>query len=118
MAKTRLEKDSMGELAVPAEALYGASTERAVINFPISDLRFQSSFIRALAIIKACAAEVNKSSGDLDGLLADAIKAAALKVASGAYDDQFVVDIWLNKKTVFRRSFCLEKTTCTTQNVD
>lgn len=52
MAKTRLEKDSMGELAVPAEALYGASTERAVINFPISDLRFQSSFIRALAILK------------------------------------------------------------------
>lgn len=94
MAKTRLEKDSMGELAVPAEALYGASTERAVINFPISDLRFQSSFIRALAIIKACSAEVNKSFGDLDGLLADAIKAAALKVASGAYDDQFVVDIF------------------------
>lgn len=94
MAKTRLEKDSMGELAVPAEALYGASTERAVINFPISDLRFQSSFIRALAIIKACSAEVNKSFGDLDGQLADAIKAAALKVASGAYDDQFVVDIF------------------------
>lgn len=94
MSKTRLERDSMGELAVPADALYGASTERAVINFPISDLRFQSSFIQALAIIKACAAEVNKSFGDLDGRPADAIKAAALKVASGAYDDQFVVDIF------------------------
>lgn len=90
----RLERDSMGELTVPADALYGASTQRAVINFPISDLRFQSSFIRALALIKACSAEVNKSFGDLDGALADAINTAALKVASGTYNDQFVVDIF------------------------
>jgi len=92
--KTRLEKDSMGQLAVPVNALYGASTQRAVDNFPISDLRFQGTFIKALAMIKACAAEVNKASGDLEAKVADAIKSAAIKVASGAFDDQFVVDIF------------------------
>src|SRR5271155_5770271 len=90
---TRVERDSMGEMAVPASAYYGASTQRAVLNFPISNLRFQRSFIRALALIKYCSAEVNQESGDLEKKLADAIKSAALEVAEGKFDEHFVVDI-------------------------
>jgi fumarate hydratase class II len=90
----RAEKDSMGTMQVPAEALYGASTQRAVLNFPISDLRFQRSFIRALALIKYAAAEVNVEFGDLDPKLGEAIKKAAAEVAEGKYDKEFVVDIF------------------------
>jgi fumarate hydratase class II len=84
----------MGEMAVPSDALYGASTQRAVLNFPISDLRFQRSFIRALALVKLCAAEVNKERRQLDGKVADAITWAAMEVADGRHDAQFPVDIF------------------------
>lgn len=92
--KTRLERDSMGSMRVPAGAYYGASTQRAVQNFPISDLRFPRSFIRALALIKMCAADVNKRFGDLDASQAAAISKAAREVARGKFDDHFVVDIF------------------------
>ncbi len=91
---TRIERDSMGEMAVPEKAYYGASTQRAVLNFPISSLRFQRSFIRALSLIKYSAAVVNQECGDLPEKLAKAIKEAAQEVASGKFDDQFVVDIF------------------------
>jgi fumarate hydratase class II len=90
----RRERDSMGELEVPARAYYGANTRRAELNFPISDLRFDRSFIRAIAQIKQAAAYVNRDLGELDSKLAEAIIAAAQKVIDGAYDDQFVVDIF------------------------
>ena len=91
---TRTERDSMGEMEVPAEAYYGASTRRAQLNFPISDLRFPRSFIAALGRIKLAAARVNHELGLLDGAVADAIAAAAGEVVDGRFDDQFVVDIF------------------------
>ena len=94
MAETRAERDSMGELAVPADSYYGAQTQRAVLNFPISELRFSRSFIRALAQIKLAAAQVNLELDLLDKHLSDAIVKAAREVADGALDDQFVVDIF------------------------
>ena len=94
IAKTRTERDSMGTMRVPADAYYGASTQRAVINFPISNLRLQRSFIRALATIKLCAAEVNRQSRLLERSKAAAIKRAAREVAAGKFDDQMVVDVF------------------------
>ena len=91
---TRMERDSMGEMAVPADALYGASTQRAVLNFPISGERFPRRFIRALALIKLAAAETNGALGFLDADVADAIAAAARDVADGGYDDQFPIDVY------------------------
>src|SRR5205814_7007204 len=84
----------MGDMQVPTGAYYGASTQRAVLNFPISDLRFPRSFIRAIGLIKLAAAEVNRELGLLDPKLADAIVAAAREVAEGKVDDQFVLDIF------------------------
>lgn len=95
MAKRfRIERDSMGEMRVPADSYYGASTQRAVMNFPISSLRLQRSFIRALALIKFGAAEINRRHGKLQAAQARAIKKAALEVAAGKFDDQFVVDVF------------------------
>ncbi len=94
MADTRNERDSMGELEVPAGAYWGANTQRASDNFPISDLRFNRGFIRAIARIKQSAAIVNRDLGVLEPRLADAIVEAAGKVIDGRYDDQFVVDIF------------------------
>lgn len=91
---TRTERDSMGEVEVPADVYYGASTQRAVSNFPISDLRFKRNFIRALGQIKLAAAEVNRDLGKLDPELANAIARAGQEVADGKLDDQFVVDIF------------------------
>lgn len=91
---TRIERDSMGPMEVPANAYYGASTQRAVLNFPISGQRFPRKFIRALGLIKLAAAEVNRDLGLLDARLADAIIQAAREVADGRFDDQFVVDIF------------------------
>jgi fumarate hydratase, class II len=91
---TRMERDSMGEMAVPAGALYGASTQRAVLNFPISGQRFPRPFIRALALIKQAAAETNAELGLLDRPVADAIAASAAEVARGDHDDQFPIDIY------------------------
>jgi len=92
--KTRTEADSMGEMEVPADAYYGASTQRAVLNFPISDLRLPRRFIRALGLIKWAAAGVNHDLGRLDPRLADAIQEAALEVADGRLDEHFVVDVF------------------------
>src|SRR4051794_8858128 len=91
---TRVERDSMGEMAVPADALYGASTQRAVLNFPISGRRFPRPFIRALALIKQAAAETNAELGLLDAGVGEAIAAAAAEVAAGAHDAHFPIDIY------------------------
>ncbi len=93
-AGTRIEHDSMGTMPVPASALYGAQTARAVENFPISGLRLQRPFIRALGIIKAAAANVNGRNGWVDPATAGAIERAAMEVAEGKHDDQFVVDVF------------------------
>src|ERR671935_1899726 len=91
---TRVERDSMGELAVPADAYYGASTERARQNFPISNLRLPRRFIRALAQIKGAAALVNAELGLLEATLANAIQQAAEGVEEGKFDKEFVVDVF------------------------
>ncbi|CAI8038615.1 Fumarate hydratase class II [Geodia barretti] len=84
----------MGEMQVPADALYGASTMRAVLNFPISDLRFPRQFIRALGLIKLAAAQTNMDLGVLDSAIGNAIVEAAQEVADGKHDDHFVLDIF------------------------
>ena len=84
----------MGPMEVPEDAYYGASTRRAQLNFPISDLRFSSSFIRALALIKLAAARVNHGLGLLDGTIAVAVEKAAQEVAEGKLDEHFVVDVF------------------------
>ena len=93
-ATTRVERDSLGSLDVPAEALWGAQTQRAIQNFPPSGLRMPRAFIEALALIKHAAAGANAELGDLPAAVAAAIQDAALKVAAGAYDDQFPVDVF------------------------
>ncbi len=90
----RVEKDSMGEVQVPADAYYGASTQRAVENFPISQLRFGRGFIWALGLIKGSAAEISGRQGHLDQDKADAIRVAADEVMDGRHDQQFVLDIF------------------------
>ena len=84
----------MGELRVPADALWGAQTQRAVQNFPVSGLRMPRAFIRALGLIKAAAAEVNAALGQIDKRRARAIAAAAVDVARGDHDDQFPIDVF------------------------
>ncbi len=88
----RIEKDSLGEVRVPATALYGAQTQRAVLNFPISGMRPYPAFVWSMATIKRAAAEVNRELGLLDPRLADAIVQAAQEVVDGKYQDQFVID--------------------------
>jgi fumarate hydratase class II len=90
----RTESDSLGPVEVPADALYGAQTRRAIDNFPVSGVRLPRRVIRALALIKKAAAEINRDSGKLDRTLADAIMTAAHEVAAGQHDDQFPVDIF------------------------
>ena len=90
----RTEKDSMGEVKVPAAALYGASTQRAVDNFPISKLRFSRRFIWALGLQKGSSATVAAEMGFKDQEVADAIRQAADQVMAGDLDDQFVLDIF------------------------
>jgi fumarate hydratase class II len=90
----RTEKDSMGELNVPAEALYGAQTQRAVDNFPISGLRMPRVFIRALGLIKIACARANRDLGLMEDAMAAAIAQAAQVVAAGNYDDQFPIDVF------------------------
>ena len=90
----RVEKDSMGEVQVPADAYYGASTQRAVDNFPISQHRFGRGFISALGLIKGCAAEIASTQGHLDPDKAAAIRRAADEVMDGGLDGQFVLDIF------------------------
>jgi fumarate hydratase, class II len=93
-ADTRVEHDSMGALDVPASALWGAQTQRAIQNFPSTGLRMPRSFIRALGLIKQAAAAANAELGDLPRDTAEAIRAAALEVAAGRHDDQFPVDVF------------------------
>ena len=90
----RTEKDSMGEFQVPTEAQYGASTARAIDNFPISNLRFSRSFIKALGEIKKACAEVNLKNKLLEKKVADSIINAAQQVVNGDHDTDFVVDIF------------------------
>jgi fumarate hydratase class II len=90
----RTERDSMGEVRVPAEAIYGPQTQRAVDNFPISGLHFPRSFIRAIGLIKSAAAKVNARLGEIPPDLAAKIEAAAEEVVEGKHDSQFVVDIF------------------------
>ncbi len=90
----RVERDSLGEVKVPTNALYGAQTQRAVENFPISGLRFPRTFIRALGLIKAAAARVNRDLGLLDAEKARLIEQAAQEVVDGRWDDQFPIDIF------------------------
>ena len=90
----RIEKDSMGEMRVPAHAYYGASTMRAVLNFPISERRLQPPFIHALGRVKQAAASVNESLSLLPTDVARAIASAAQEVAEGRWDAEFVVDVF------------------------
>ncbi len=90
----RMEKDSLGEVRVPADALYGAQTQRAVENFPISGQRFGRGFIQALGLLKKAAALTNQELGHLDGEIAEAIATAAGEVAAGRWDEEFVLDIF------------------------
>ena len=90
----RIERDSMGEVRVPADALYGAQTQRAIENFPISGLRFPRSFLRALGMIKGAAAAVNLDLGMLESEMAAAIQRAAKEVEDGIHDADFPLDIF------------------------
>jgi fumarate hydratase class II len=94
MTEYRTERDSMGELQVPMDALWGAQTQRAVQNFPISGIPMPREFIRALGLIKAAAAQVNRDMGFLEEEKAEAIKIAAVKVETGAADDHFPIDVF------------------------
>jgi fumarate hydratase class II len=91
---TRIERDSMGAMEVPADALYGASTQRAVLNFPISGQRFPRRFLRAMGLVKQAAAEANGALGLLDDDVAQAIASSAESVAGGEHDDQFPIDVY------------------------
>jgi fumarate hydratase class II len=93
-ARMRKVHDSMGELEVPADALYGAQTRRAVDNFPLSGLRMPRAFLRALGLVKAAAATANGELGLLQRRMADAIATAATEVAEGAHDAHFPVDVF------------------------
>ena len=90
----RIEKDSMGEFKVPVDAKYGASTARAVDNFPVSDLKFSRAFIKALGEIKKACAEINFKNNLLDEKTKSSVVQAAQKVIDGDYDKDFVVDIF------------------------
>jgi fumarate hydratase, class II len=90
----RIEKDSLGEVRVPADALYGAQTQRAAENFPISGLRFTRRFIEAVAVVKRASALANRELGLLDDARCDAIVRASDAVIEGKHDKQFVLDIF------------------------
>jgi fumarate hydratase class II len=93
-ATTRVERDSMGPLDVPADALWGAQTQRAIQNFPASGLRMPRAFIRALGLIKYAAAGANQELGDLPAQIARVIQSAAAEVADGRWDGEFPVDVF------------------------
>ncbi|HEX2420516.1 MAG TPA: lyase family protein, partial [Acidimicrobiia bacterium] len=90
----RTEKDSMGEVKVPTQAYYGASTQRAHENFPISGIKFPRRFLWALGLIKGAAAAINGRMGHLPEEVAGAIEAAAVEVREGMLDDHFPLDIF------------------------
>ena len=90
----RIEHDTMGEVKVPVDALWRAQTQRAVENFPISGRALEATQIRAMGLLKAACAQVNKDSGALDGTKADAIIAAGKAIAEGTYNDEFPIDVF------------------------
>ncbi|MEO6688218.1 MAG: class II fumarate hydratase [Dokdonella sp.] len=94
MSQYRVERDSMGELKVPSDALYGAQTQRAVDNFPISGLTMPREFIRALGLIKSAAAQANADLGHLKKSSAKAIRKASERVAAGEFDAHFPIDVF------------------------
>src|SRR5207253_10707528 len=94
MSEFRIEKDSMGEVQVPAQAYYGAQTQRAVENFPISGQGLPTRLIRALGLVKVAAAAANRDLGKLKADIAEPIIKAAREVAEGKFDDQFPVDVY------------------------
>lgn len=94
MSDFRVEKDSMGEVEVPKEAYYGAQTQRAVDNFPVSGIKFSHSFIEALGRVKKSAAKANAELGMLDEDIAEAIQKAAQEVIEGKFDEHFAIDIF------------------------
>ena len=94
MSDYRIETDSMGEIKVPKDAYYGAQTQRAVDNFPVSGIRFSRGFIEALGLVKKNAAKVNADLGELDEGVIKAIQKAATEVAEGKFDEDFPIDIF------------------------
>lgn len=94
MSDYRIETDSMGDVKVPTDALYGAQTQRAVDNFKLSPLKLPTEFLQALALVKYCAAEVNQQHAELAVKKADAIKRAALEVYEGRWHDHFPIDVF------------------------
>src|SRR5262249_46119200 len=94
MSVHRIERDSMGEVKVPAKAYYGAQTQGAVENFPISGQQLPSRLIRALGLVKAAAAVANRDLGKLKPEIAEPIIKAAREVAAGKFDDQFPIDVY------------------------
>src|SRR5438445_11598110 len=94
MSEVRIEKDSMGDVRVPAQAYYGAQTQRAVDNFPISGQPLPRRLIHALGLVKVAAATANRDLGKLKPELAEPIIRAAREVAAGQLDDQFPIDVY------------------------
>ncbi|MCW9707689.1 class II fumarate hydratase [Fodinibius salsisoli] len=94
MSEYRIEKDSMGDVKVPKDAYYGAQTQRAVDNFPVSNLRFSRGFIKALGLVKKNAASVNAKLGEIEEGVGKAIQKAAQEVSEGKFDHDFAVDIF------------------------
>jgi fumarate hydratase class II len=94
MPDERIETDSMGEVRVPVQRHWGAQTQRAIANFPVSGIRFPRRFIRALGLVKLAASETNRDLGLLDGKLADAISKAAAEVVEGTWDAEFPLDVY------------------------
>src|SRR4026209_1927228 len=94
MPSTRTENDSMGAMESPDASLYGASTQRAVLNFPVSGYRFGREFIRALGMVKWAAAEANRELGRIDDAKTRLIAEAAQEVIDGKLDDHFPIDIF------------------------
>src|SRR5579872_3630977 len=94
MSEFRIEHDTMGQVRVPADALYGAETQRAVENFPVSRMRFGRALVNALGLVKFAAARANQQAGILPSPIAGAIETAAQEVMEGRHDAQFVVDVF------------------------
>ena len=90
--QTRIEKDSLGEIQVPKNALFGAQTQRAVLNFPVSGLKPYKAFIWSMAAIKTSAAKVHQELGLIDSAIAEAIQEAGKEILSGDWHAEFVVD--------------------------
>ncbi|MDP9353685.1 MAG: lyase family protein, partial [Chloroflexota bacterium] len=90
----RIERDTMGEMRLPADALYAAQTQRAVENFPVSGQPLPPRFIHALGLVKLAAARVNRALGLLDPAIADAVEQAAQQVVDGAHDGEFPIDVF------------------------